>query len=255
MVCASRRSGPPFARAILCLSAIGPWLVAAESRPVVGPLLDGLRNGCASGLATVCAKAALQPFDTLKTLQQANTGRLSLSHGMLRTATSLVHERGVGALYRGLGVALLGSVPAMSLYFAIYQSCKRSLHAHPQLLGDAHPMLAVVISAAIANSFAATLRVPCEVVKQRLQALTSTHYVRCTTYYSPLDDLLLTNCRPACTRRFPQRGTRCAPRAHSASTCRARWRRSWRQRARTPSATPVRAASLVSVTIFRYQIF
>ena len=53
----------------------------------------------------------LQPFDTIKTLQQANTGKLP--QGMLQTATTLVNERGAVSLYRGLGVALLGSVPAM----------------------------------------------------------------------------------------------------------------------------------------------
>ena len=88
-------------------------LVLFLSEPVkpVGPLLDGLRNGCASGLATVCAKAMLQPFDTIKTLQQTNTGKLP--QGMLQTATTLVNERGAVSLYRGLGVALMGSVPAM----------------------------------------------------------------------------------------------------------------------------------------------
>ena len=50
----------------------------------------------------------------------------------------------------------------------MYQSCKLKLHAYPRLA--AHRMLIVVLSAAVANSFAATLRVPCELVKQRLQA-------------------------------------------------------------------------------------
>tara|TARA_B100000795_G_scaffold147261_2_gene110357 strand:- start:184 stop:534 length:351 start_codon:yes stop_codon:yes gene_type:complete len=100
---------PAFARACFCLAAVAA--VAAEPVKPVGPLLDGLRNGCASGLATVCAKAMLQPFDTIKTLQQANTGKLP--QGMLQTATTLVNDRGAVSLYRGLGVALLGSVPAM----------------------------------------------------------------------------------------------------------------------------------------------
>jgi hypothetical protein len=30
----------------------------------------GLKTGCASALATACAKTALQPFDAAKTLQQ-----------------------------------------------------------------------------------------------------------------------------------------------------------------------------------------
>lgn len=33
-------------------------------------LSDGIRNGCASGLAAACAKLLLQPFDTVKTVQQ-----------------------------------------------------------------------------------------------------------------------------------------------------------------------------------------
>ena len=114
-----RRSRRPLFAWAFCLCAITAGESAEcpssvdsrlRSRPV-GPLLDGLRNGCASGLATVCAKAMLQPFDTIKTLQQANTGKIP--HGMLQTATALVNERGVGSLYRGMGVALLGSVPAM----------------------------------------------------------------------------------------------------------------------------------------------
>ena len=62
------RKRPASARAFFCLAAI----VAVPAEPVkpVSPLLDGLRNGCASGLATVCSKALLQPFDTIKTLQQ-----------------------------------------------------------------------------------------------------------------------------------------------------------------------------------------
>ena len=55
-----------------------------------------------------------------------------------------------------------------SVYFAVYQSCKLKLHAYPRL--QARRMLIVVLSAAFANTFAATLRVPCELVKQRLQA-------------------------------------------------------------------------------------
>ena len=169
-------------------------LTAAADRPAARPLIDGLRDGCASGLATICAKAMLQPFDTIKTVQQANPGKPP--RGMLLTASTLVRERGVGSLYRGLGIALLGSVPAMyahtrarrvsrakpphlaagtpppllrrSAYFAAYRSCKRTLHGYSWL--TTRPMLIVVVSAALANSFAATLRVPCELVKQRLQA-------------------------------------------------------------------------------------
>ncbi|CAN0539238.1 unnamed protein product, partial [Scytosiphon promiscuus] len=33
----------------------------------------GVKNGLASGLAAACVKTVLQPFDTLKTVQQFST--------------------------------------------------------------------------------------------------------------------------------------------------------------------------------------
>lgn len=37
--------------------------------------VEGLKNGLASGLAAACVKTVLQPFDTMKTVQQASTTR------------------------------------------------------------------------------------------------------------------------------------------------------------------------------------
>ena len=37
--------------------------------------IEGLKNGLASGLAAACVKAVLQPFDTMKTVQQFSTTR------------------------------------------------------------------------------------------------------------------------------------------------------------------------------------
>lgn len=37
--------------------------------------VDGLKNGLASGLAAACVKTVLQPFDTMKTVQQFSTTR------------------------------------------------------------------------------------------------------------------------------------------------------------------------------------
>lgn len=37
--------------------------------------IEGLKNGLASGLAAACVKALLQPFDTMKTVQQFSTTR------------------------------------------------------------------------------------------------------------------------------------------------------------------------------------
>lgn len=37
--------------------------------------IEGLKNGLASGLAAACVKTVLQPFDTMKTVQQFSTTR------------------------------------------------------------------------------------------------------------------------------------------------------------------------------------
>ena len=124
---------------------------------------DGIKNGAASGMATVCAKTLLQPFDTLKTLQQRSGG----SGDLIATCTGLVRTSGVGALYRGLGVSLIGAVPAMSAYFAVYQATKTALLS---MAVSVPPMLLVAFSAAFSNCIATGLRVPCELVKQQIQA-------------------------------------------------------------------------------------
>lgn len=86
-------------------------------------VVAGLKNGCASGMAAACAKILLQPFDTLKTLQQASKGSL----GMVEAAGDLVRRKGAGALYTGLGVTLVGSIPAVSIYFGVYQATKKAM--------------------------------------------------------------------------------------------------------------------------------
>lgn len=128
-------------------------------------VVEGLKNGCASGMAAACAKLLLQPFDTVKTLQQANKGSL----GMLEAAQDLVSRKGVSALYTGLGVTLVGSIPAVSVYFGVYQAVKKALlQALPPGLGWS--LLGVAASAGVGNTVASIFRVPYEVVKQRLQA-------------------------------------------------------------------------------------
>lgn len=126
-------------------------------------LSSGLRNGAASGLATIATKTMLQPFDTAKTLMQYSS---DATPTLLPLCTQLVKNHGVLALYRGLGVNLVGAVPSMAAYFALYHAFRPALAARLRL----PPLLLIAISASLANTFAATLRVPAELVKQRLQA-------------------------------------------------------------------------------------
>ncbi len=60
--------------------------------------------------------------------------------------------------------SIMGSVPSIAVYFGVYQFMKRVLTASLGL------HMAISVSAACANLLAAIVRVPFEIVKQRLQA-------------------------------------------------------------------------------------
>ena len=128
-----------------------------------GAISESALSGLASGLATTVGKSLLQPFDTIKTVQQTNS---SATFG--ETARALVREGGPLALYRGLPFSLPFAVPSMAVYFAVYSAAKRALlegapSAVPRLL-------LVAVAAALGNFVASGVRVPGEVMKQRLQA-------------------------------------------------------------------------------------
>jgi hypothetical protein len=97
--------------------------------------MEGLKNSMASALASACAKSLLQPFDTIKTVQQH--ARSDISIGFLE-AGRMVMEREGGSgflgLYAGLAVAALGSAPSIGLYYGIYSYCKRKLIPYFQSL-------------------------------------------------------------------------------------------------------------------------
>jgi hypothetical protein len=46
---------------------------------------------------------------------------------MVEAGRQLVARKGVGALYSGLGITLVGSIPAVSVYFGVYQYTKTTL--------------------------------------------------------------------------------------------------------------------------------
>ncbi|CAN0390675.1 unnamed protein product, partial [Discosporangium mesarthrocarpum] len=127
-----------------------------------GSVIEGLKNGMASGLAAACVKTVLQPFDTMKTVQQFSTSRISL----LQAGRDIIARGGVGELYQGLGVTLVGAIPGVGVYFGMYQFIKTQLEARTTF----SPQVTVAVSAGLGNLVASFFRVPYEVVKQRLQA-------------------------------------------------------------------------------------
>lgn len=111
------------------------------------------------GLSAGLVRFSLQPLDTLKTRLQASSSR-----GPLRA--TLLRNQGLPGLYRGAIPSIMGIVPAAAVYMLTFQTLKTRLARGRK--GKARSGM-VAISAALADVVACVVRVPCEVVKQRLQ--------------------------------------------------------------------------------------
>ncbi|KAJ2455702.1 S-adenosylmethionine transporter [Coemansia sp. RSA 2336] len=106
----------------------------------------------AGGAAGMAVDTALYPLDTIKTRLQAKAG--------------FIASGGFRGIYSGLSSAILGSAPGASLFFLTYEKTKSLMSSLPE-----HQQPLVHMFAASAGEIAACLvRVPTEVVKQRLQA-------------------------------------------------------------------------------------
>uniref|UniRef100_A0A7S3L8P2 Mitochondrial carrier protein n=1 Tax=Amphora coffeiformis TaxID=265554 RepID=A0A7S3L8P2_9STRA len=145
-----------------------PWngIARGGAEGSISAWIDGVKSGLASALAAACVKTLLQPIDAIKTMQQyyQSTGQALSVVGACREIWNL---GGFGKFYAGLGVTVIGAMPGVSLYFGVYQYCKKKLRATPW--GERNPLVAVAVSAAIGNSVASFSRVPYEVLKQKLQ--------------------------------------------------------------------------------------
>ncbi|KAJ2722796.1 S-adenosylmethionine transporter [Coemansia sp. Benny D115] len=107
----------------------------------------------AGGFAGMAVDTALYPLDTIKTRLQARGGFLA--------------SGGFRGIYSGLSSAIIGSSPGAAMFFLTYEQTKAVLER--QTAPEYQPL--VHMAAASAGEIAACLvRVPTEVVKQRLQA-------------------------------------------------------------------------------------
>lgn len=164
--------------------------------------MNGLKNSIASGLAAACAKTLLAPFDTIKTIQQqAGNGGKALRMGEAARII-MARPKGFLELYvsfyciifwhlnqsfssnqlhfqqkAGLGVAAIGAMPSVGLYFGVYSYSKEillpflenRLSSSSEISESTLNTLTVASAAAIGNTVASFSRVPYEVVKQKLQ--------------------------------------------------------------------------------------
>ncbi|KAL0094782.1 mitochondrial carrier domain-containing protein [Phycomyces blakesleeanus] len=107
----------------------------------------------AGALAGTAVDTALFPLDTIKTRLQSQAG--------------FIASGGFRGVYSGLLSAVIGSAPNASLFFVTYESMKRLLSAsidNPQYAPFVH-----MTAASFGEISACTVRVPTEVIKQRMQ--------------------------------------------------------------------------------------
>lgn len=107
----------------------------------------------AGGCAGTSVDVTLFPIDTIKTRCQAAEGFFKAG--------------GFKGIYRGLGAAALGSAPGAALFFSTYETVKPVARA---TLGDDRPVAVQGFAASTGECMACLVRVPTEVVKQRMQA-------------------------------------------------------------------------------------
>ncbi|XP_057520947.1 calcium-dependent mitochondrial ATP-magnesium/phosphate carrier protein 1 [Amaranthus tricolor] len=140
------------------------WFEAATVVPVAPPVEipagSVLRSALAGGLASGLSTSLLHPVDTIKTRVQTST--LSFPEVISR-----VPQIGVQGLYRGSLPAILGQFTSHGLRTGIFEATKLVLiNFAPNL-----PELQIQSLASFCSTLLGTAtRIPCEVLKQRLQA-------------------------------------------------------------------------------------
>eukprot|EP00928_Gymnodinium_smaydae_P005329 TRINITY_DN11819_c0_g1_i2.p1 TRINITY_DN11819_c0_g1~~TRINITY_DN11819_c0_g1_i2.p1 ORF type:complete len:648 (+),score=126.97 TRINITY_DN11819_c0_g1_i2:167-2110(+) len=130
-----------------------------STRRLLGPEPPAFVSMLAGLLAGMTVDIPLHPLDTIKTRMQS-PGGLAGSGGFARP-------------WSGLSAVLLVSVPGSAVFFVVYDNARHGLErrAPVALQGDNFAMGRDAVAASVADVAACSVRVPCEVLKQRMQAL------------------------------------------------------------------------------------
>lgn len=126
---------------------------AVPARPVYSPLA----NAFAGGVALPLAIGIMHPLDTVRTAMQA---ALQGDKGFLQITQNL----GFRGFLRGVGTSILWASPQGAIRLCCYESCKENLNE----IFDMKP-LSVGISAIAGDLASSCIKVPRELVTQRMQ--------------------------------------------------------------------------------------
>ncbi|XP_077225958.1 mitochondrial substrate carrier family protein isoform X2 [Tasmannia lanceolata] len=131
------------------------------------------RHALAGALAGTFVSLCLHPVDTIKTVIQArSTDQMSLS----RIFRSIISERGITGLYRGIASNVASSAPISAVYTFTYESVKGSLLP---LLPKEYYSFAHCTAGGCASLATSFIFTPSEHIKQQMQV--GSHYQSCWT--------------------------------------------------------------------------
>eukprot|EP01063_Lacrimia_lanifica_P011988 TRINITY_DN18636_c0_g1_i1.p1 TRINITY_DN18636_c0_g1~~TRINITY_DN18636_c0_g1_i1.p1 ORF type:complete len:317 (+),score=76.46 TRINITY_DN18636_c0_g1_i1:73-1023(+) len=127
----------------------------------------------ASAMAGVFARVPCHPLDTVKARLQSNPARIGSGPTVL---LAIARKEGLAGLYRGIGVAAVGSGPAACLYLTSYDRAKHALYgsgyfADPESAGltFSQRFIPDFVAGFTAEAVSCVLWVPIDVIKERLQ--------------------------------------------------------------------------------------
>ena len=102
-------------------------------------------------LAGICVDLTLFPLDTVKTRCQSEIGFLK--------------SGGFARLFSGIGPVAAGSAPGAAVFFLAYETGKSTIF--PKIVENS--VLVHALSASLAEGTSCLIRVPVEIIKQRMQ--------------------------------------------------------------------------------------
>ncbi|KAL5012836.1 hypothetical protein ScPMuIL_011387 [Solemya velum] len=141
-------------------------------KPIFSDINGRLTPGKAAlsgGFAGLCAAAATHPMDVLKTRRIVQPVDMKLSAYGMNTVDSLKKiytEEGFLALYRGLSITLLGSIPFTAATFGTYEFLK-GMYQRPNILLSTEE---TILQGTIASAVALLTTFPFDVVRRKMEA-------------------------------------------------------------------------------------
>jgi hypothetical protein len=126
-----------------------------KDRTVLITMISGLFAGSFAKLIT-------HPLDTIKAKIQVHTTSLQT---IRNTVATTISNEGIKGLYKGLPVAVIGSLPASVLYFGTYEWCKKHLLNNLK----SSEFLMYFIGGMVAEAVSCIIYVPVDIIKERRQ--------------------------------------------------------------------------------------